>query len=230
MHESLKHVANASHHADALADEAEDLGAENLAARLRALGDHVVEALEDALNTADAVEPARDARHFAHDQLTCAYDDATRRLRSALGAKACATLTPGGILDVAERLRFRLRALEFEDAPGAVRIREALRCALDRYEAAVDVYLSTAANALLRRQQAVYAGQVARRKLEQAKAHLLTRATPGSDSYKRIKRRAVRTRPPAWFVEEADTEKNRIVITITEEAKAGLSREHPPCS
>ncbi len=84
MHESLKHVANASHHAEALADEAEDLGAQNLAKRLRKLSDGVVSALEAALLHADDVEPQRQARHFAHAQLTTAYDDATRRLRSAM--------------------------------------------------------------------------------------------------------------------------------------------------
>ncbi len=149
-----------------------------------------------------------------------AYDDATRRLRSALGAKKTMKLCPGGLLDVAERTRFRIRALDATANDSAIRIREALACALERYETTVDAYFSAYCDSLAFRHEAVHVGQVSRKKLEQAKCHLLTKATPGSEAYQRIKRRAVRTRPPTWFVEQADTLKNRIVITITDDGEA----------
>ena len=227
MHEALKHVANAAHHAHALADEAEDLRKTALAARLREIGDTVIDCLDRALTVADEVEPKRQERARVHSILQAAYEDSTRRLRHALDHDTFTALCPGGVLDVAERMRFRVRMLEARSEDSVAHIREAMRCALERYDNAVDLYLSTCAAALVARHRAVVEGQRARRKLEQAKSYLLTRATPGSDTFKRIKRRAVRTRPPSWLAQDIDTLKNRLLITLSDDTVFCASASAP---
>lgn len=193
---SLHHVAAAIQHAEHLADEADDLGQADLARRLRALAGLVARDLEQAVRLLDDVEPARDARLLAHHSLAAVYGEATLRLDGALPKAHLALLTPGGHLDVVERVRYRLRRLDAraDDEGPAADVRDDLDRALHAYDTTVDAYLFACAEAQAKKDAVIVESQALRLELERAKHRLLTTAETGSDAWKRIKRRAVRTK------------------------------------
>ena len=71
---------------------------------------------------------------------------------------------------------------------------------LDAYNKCVDDYLLASARARERADEAVASAQLLRIDLERAKRRLLTLAPVGSDAWRRIKRRAVRTKKPRWLL------------------------------
>lgn len=203
---ALRHVSSAVRHAEALADEAEDLGNLPLAARLRTRAAAVAADLEAAVQAIDDVIPARDERVRAHASLNSIYGDATVRLEQIFAPEVASQLSPGGHLDVAERARFRQRHLP-GTAPSASNaeafedVRALLERALFSYDAAVDAYLFACAAAQSKKDRVIVKSQALRLELERAKHGLLVQAPVGSDVYKRIRRRTVRTKRARWLDE-----------------------------
>ncbi|MCC7071209.1 MAG: hypothetical protein IT383_07800 [Deltaproteobacteria bacterium] len=199
MLQSLRHVSSAVRHAEVMADEAEDLNDAPLAERLRARARALAVELERAVEVLDDVEPARTARAQAHDELGALYGALTMQLEAHLPSEEAARLSPGGHLDVVERARFRFRHLARATDEGLVAVREELGAALGRYDAAVDAYLVVCAEAQSRKDEAVVRSQALRVELERVKQRLLVAAPTGGDAWRRIKRRAVRTKRARWL-------------------------------
>lgn len=199
---ALRYVSTAVHHAEALAGEADDLGAAQLAQRLRATARDVTGDLEAAVAAIDEVLPAADVRKRAHEMLTAVYAEVTMRLEERFHPEEASRLSPGGHLDVAERARYRLRHLP-ESGDGVTDTvrdcRALLTKALFTYESAVDTYLNTCALAQSRKDRALVKSQALRIELERAKHGLLVQAPMGSDIYKRLKKRTVRTKRARWI-------------------------------
>jgi hypothetical protein len=201
--QALHHVESAIHHAICLADEAEDLLMMELAKSLRHLASLVSEQLEAALRGLDRVEEVKKGRALAHDLLSAAYGALTCQMGEVLDSQSLRKLTPGGHLDVVERTRYRLRrlsAMKSTDAVADLRLEH--ERALADYERAVDRYLEICTATNHDRQMAVAKSQMLRMELETAKKRLLAKAKVGGDAHRRIKRRTVRTKRPAWLNRE----------------------------
>lgn len=200
---ALRHVSSAVHHAEALADEAEDLGATPLADRLRTRAGVVAADLEAAVQAIDDVVPARDARARAHLQLNSVYGEVTLRLEQIFPPEQASRLSPGGHLDVAERARFRLRHLPqpSEGQEALEDVRALLERSIFSYDAAVDAYLLACAEAQSKKDCVIVKSQALRVELERAKHGLLVQAPVDSESYRRIRRRTVRTKRARWLDE-----------------------------
>jgi hypothetical protein len=194
---SLRHVSAAIHHAELFADEAEDLGEKEVAVYLRERAAQLGAQLESALAAIDDVEPLRLARQRAHVTLAGAFHESTVTLERILPQDQVMRLLSGGHLDVVERVRFRLRNLprDVDD------VRALLERALFAYDSAVDLYLLTCGEAQGRKERVIVESQALRLELERTKQRLLLRAGDDSAAYKRIKRRAVRTKRPRWVNE-----------------------------
>jgi hypothetical protein len=203
LHSSLRHVDTAIHHAEVLAEEAESLGAHDVARKLAALAQELALDLAEASELLDRVEPAREARSLAHRSLQSVYDDVTSQIEDKGCPETLARLTPAGYLDVVERSRYRVRRLAEADEPELLRIRDHTERALLAYETCVDAYLLTASEAQVKRDAVVAKSQLLRLTLERTKRHLLTLAPVGSPQWSRIKRRAVRTKRPRWLTRDA---------------------------
>jgi hypothetical protein len=198
---ALRHVSSAVHHAEALADEADDLGAALLATRLRKRGVEVASDLESAVQGIDDIAPACDERKRAHEMLNAVYAEVTLRLEEVLSPVEASRLSPGGHLDVAERARFRMRHLPSVGDEALLDARALLDRALFTYDTSVDGYLMACAEAQSRKDRAIITSQALRLELERAKHGLLVQAPTGSDAYRRIKRRTVRTKRARWLDE-----------------------------
>ncbi len=198
---ALKHVAAAVAHAEVLADEAGDLGdtavSNHLRLRARQLGDEV----ENAVAAFELIEPMKLARLRAHATLDAVHSEITVRLAALLAPEDLSRLTPGAYLDIAERARFRLRRISDMPDPALQHVKVDLRCAVLAYEDAVDHYLVSCADAQGRKDAAVIKSQALRVELEGAKARLLVKVPVDSDAWRRIKRRAVRTKRARWLNE-----------------------------
>lgn len=196
----LHAVSNAIHLAELLADEAEELGSNRLSRRLRRRSQRLTAALDQALGSREAVEPARRRRQKAHAALATIFADTTLKLQERGPGIDVALVSNGPHLDVAERVRFRLRRLRDEPPNRSLDdVARVLADGLCEYEGSVDAYLVAAAEAAAAEEAAVLQSQAVRQYLERAKAHLLTRAEPGSDAFTRIRRRPVRTKRPLWL-------------------------------
>ena len=207
MH-ALHTVTKAIHHAERLADEAEDLGMLELTRRLRHRADALTLELDITVGLHGEIAVTRADRALAHEALAGAYGAGTLRLEELLHREEASRLSPGSHLDVAERARFRLRRLAARDPRSDTAVDENLELvqtdlerALFAYETAVDAYLLTAADAASRKERTLAASQALRVELERAKLELLARARPGSSAYARIKRQPVRTRRARWIDE-----------------------------
>lgn len=198
---ALRHVSSAVHHAEALADEAEDLGSCHLATRLRARGVEVAKDLDAAVQGIDDVGPASEQRKHAHEMLNAVYGEVTLRLEEMYAPEEASRLSPGGHLDVAERARYRLRHLPTTGSDALLDARALLERELFHYDAAIDAYLLACAQAQSRKDRAIVKSQALRIELERAKHGLLVQAPAGSDIYKRIKKRTVRTKRARWLDE-----------------------------
>jgi hypothetical protein len=200
---ALRHVSSAVSHAEALADEAEDLGAHVVAQRLRERASLVGADLDAAVTAIDDVAPSRDARARAHLELNAVYNEVTMRLEQLFPPEVASRLSPGGHLDVAERARFRQRHLPRPDVVNEALedARALLERALFAYDAAVDAYLEACAAAQSKKDKAVVKSQALRVELERAKQALLVQAPVDSDVYRRIRRRTVRTKRARWLDE-----------------------------
>ena len=213
----LRFVANAIRHAEAFADEAEDIGRLSFAARLNRLAQTLTHALDAALAQEDAIEPRRLARNHAHQALTALWNETTLQLRGLLGAERAAALDPGAYLDVVDRTRFLLKKLHEANVQSTLPLQKRLQRGLDRYDAAVVDYLEGCAQLSAAQEAAIAESQIARVKLEQAKAHLLSQVPVGSDAAKRIRARAVRTKRARW-IDEMVTQKGPLMLTVTQES------------
>jgi hypothetical protein len=211
MLQALRHVETAIRHAESLAEEARDLREPALADPLEAAARELSAELEAACQALEEVEPAREARQLAHRALQSLYDDASLRIEERGDPRELARLTPGGYLDVSERIRFRLRRLEQESEPELLRLRDELERGLLAYETCVDAYLLAAGRAQVMKDGAVAQSQVFRLALERAKARLLTLAPAGSPTWQRIKRRTVRTKRPHWLTREGTLSTERVL-------------------
>ena len=196
---ALRHVSSAIHHAEGLADEADDLGVAELATRLRAHGRVVLDDLEQACRAIDDVEPARLGRERSHEVLTAVYNDVTLQIERLLSPEQSSRLSPGGHLDVVERARYRLRRMPERGDSAYLDVRALLERAVFHYDTAVDGYLSGCADAQTKKDRALVMSQALRLELERAKHTLLVRAEPQSDAWRRIKRRTVRTKRARWL-------------------------------
>lgn len=199
---ALRHVSSAVHHAEALAGEAEDLGATALAVRLRARAAEVAAELDEALRTIDEVGPSSDARKRAHETLSVVYSEVTLRLEHVIAPEESSRLSPGGHLDVTERARYRLRQLVREASTEELRdARAMLERAIFNYDASIDAYLLVCSLAQQKKDRVIVKSQALRIELERAKHGLLVQAPLGSETYKRIKKRTVRTKRARWLDE-----------------------------
>ncbi len=198
---ALRHVSSAVRHADALADEAQDLGCKEIAARLRERARSVSADLDAAIQAIEEIDPARAARERCHGVLTSVYADATLQLERVLPPEEASRLSPGGHLDVSERVRFRLRRMPDDALDAVLDVKALLDRALFTYDAAVDGYLAACADAQSKKDRAVIKSQALRVELERAKHTLLVRADPDGDAWRRIKRRTVRTKRARWLDE-----------------------------
>jgi hypothetical protein len=197
---ALRHVSSAVAHAEALADEADDLEVFDLAIRLRARAATVVQDLDEAVASIEAIEPLRVVRERSHDMLDVAYAACTLRIDQSLRPEDAARLSPGTHLDVVERVRFRLRHMP-KSSEALLDARTLLERELFGYEDAVDAFLMGCAAAMAHKDRAVVRSQALRLELERAKHALLGRAEPQSDAWRRIKKRAVRTKRARWLDE-----------------------------
>lgn len=198
---ALRHVSSAVHHAEALADEADDLCVVELSARLRARAASVEADLEAAVRAVDGVAPLREARARSHGMLLAVYGEVTHEIERLFAPEEASKLSPGGNLDVAERLRFRLRHLPQTGADALLDVRVLLERALFDYDNAVDAYLIGCADAQSKKDRAIVKSQALRMELERAKHTLLVRAEPKTAAWVRIKRRTVRTKRARWLDE-----------------------------
>jgi hypothetical protein len=198
---SLRHVAMAVRHGEILADEADDLFEHDLARRLRGRAAAIASDVEDAVAAFDLIAPMKQARLRAHAALEAMYQEITVRLARVLSPDELSRLSPGGYLDVVERTRFRMRRFAFDTREPVVLPRADLGAALAEYDDAVDGYLVACADAQGKKDRAVVRSQALRVELEAAKARLLVKADVDSDAWKRIKRRAVRTKRARWLDE-----------------------------
>jgi hypothetical protein len=200
--EALGHAAAAVRHAEALADEAADLGVDDLATTLRTRATELLEQVETALAAAERVPHARADRQLAHAALQSLFDDVTSVIERELPADSAWRLLPQPLLDVAERVRFRLRRLSPTQSDAEQAVVDTLERALDAYNSCIDGYLLASAQTRHVTDVAVANGQWLRVDLERAKRRLLTLAPVGSEAWRRIKRRAVRTKKPRWLLHE----------------------------
>jgi len=198
--DSLRHVSTAISHAEAFADEAEELGKEELAHKLRTRRKVLALLLEAALTAAEHAPGMREARVIGHHELTHLYDDVTSVIDDALPVEDAARLSPGGYLDVSERVRFRIRRLAAPKSGVEERVVAELLRGLGAYELCVDAYLLAVADARGLAERAIHESQLLRVELERVKRHLLTLTPVGSCAWQRIKRRAVRTKKPRWLL------------------------------
>ena len=206
---SLRHVSSAVRHAEALADEAEDISAASLAARLRDRASEVAGDLEAAVSAIADVVPARHARIRCHVMLNAVHSEVTLRLEQLFDPEDASKLSPGGHLDVAERVRFRLRRLppasaaadQSDPSDPLLKVRVDLERALFLYDTTVDTYLLACALAQSKKDRAIIKSQALRLELERAKHALLVQTPVESDNHKRIKRRTVRTKRARWLDE-----------------------------
>lgn len=198
--DSLRHVSTALSHADAFADEAEELGKDELSRKLRTRRKVLSLLLDAALAAAERAPGLREARVIGHHELTHLYDDVTSVIDDALPADSAARLSPGGYLDVAERVRYRIRRLLVPQDAVEERVANELARGLAAYELCVDAYLLAIADARGLAERAIHESQRLRVELERTKRHLLTLAPVGGDAWRRIKRRAVRTKKPRWLL------------------------------
>lgn len=198
---ALKHVSSAIEHAERFADEAEELGQLELAKGLLYRARILSQRLDEALLAHEKIGPAREARQRAHLALSNQYAEMTLEIESQLPAVLAARLIPGSHLDVAERARFRLRHMMEMDKQLAP-LSAKLQAALCLYERAVDAYLIAAGESAHAKERALTDSQTFRLALERTKWKLLNQAEVGSEAWKRIKRRTVRTKRARWL--EAD--------------------------
>lgn len=192
-------VSNAIHLAEVLADEADDIGLDRLSRRLRRRAHRLSLALEAALSSNEEITRARGARQTAYAQLSSLHASSTHDLRGLLPASEPALCSQGPHLDVAERVRFRIRRLQTLQAPLTIDVLSELTAAIASYEQTVDTYLEVSARAQTCADEAIQLSQVVRRYLERAKAHLLARSHPESAIHDRIRRRRVRTKKATWL-------------------------------
>lgn len=203
--EALSHAANAVRHAEALADEAEEAGLDRAAVRLRQLGLDTATLLDAVLALEEQLRPAREARLTSRTYLTSAYKESSLRLDNALGADEAAAFTPGAVLDIAERARFRVRRLRAHMAehPADTQRLDGTLARLEHrlrtYERAVDRYLEVSGQLTFMKDKALRESHLLRRRLEEAKTQLLARLPPDSAAYRRVRKRAVRTRRARWI-------------------------------
>jgi hypothetical protein len=198
---ALRHVSSAIRHAEALSDEAEDLRAPEIAARLRERARSVSSDLDVAVASIEEIEPSRQVRERCHGVLTSVYAEATLQLERTLPPEEASRLSPGGHLDVSERVRFRLRHIPDDAKDDVLDVKALLERALFAYDAAVDGYLSACADAQSKKDRVVVKSQALRMELERAKHQLLVRAEPASEAWRRIKGRTVRTKRARWLDE-----------------------------
>jgi hypothetical protein len=200
--EALRHASSAVRHAEALADEATDLGLAELAGTLRERAADIAARVERALEALDRVPDARADRQLAHGALQSLYDDVTSTIEGGLPRSQAARLLPAPHLDVAERARFRLRRLQAPRGDLESGVLHQLERGVAAYETVIDGYLLASARSRELSDDAVAGAQLLRIDLERAKRRLLTLAPVGSDAWRRIKRRAVRTKKPRWLLHE----------------------------
>ena len=198
---ALRFVSAAIRHAECLADEALDLKQDPLAERLAAKARALAEELEETVATGEALSGRRDERQEAWRALADAYAKNSLDLEARLPRDLVASASPGGVLDVVDRARFRLQRLARSERADVEPFTLDLARALRRHDDAVEVYLECSAIARERRDRVVVKSQALRLELEHAKQALLARAPVGSEAEARIRRRAVRTKRARWIDE-----------------------------
>jgi hypothetical protein len=198
MLHALRYVASAVRHAETLADEAEDLGVLDLAHRLRRQATELTADLDGALHGLEDIDSLRATRERAYETLVATYLEGTLDLERLCDAGEASLWSPGGHVDVAERARYRMRRLP-SDRPELNDVRALLERSLFAYESAVDAFLASWATTQSRRDRAVARSQVLRVELERAKHALLRKAEPGTEAWRRIRRRIVRTKRARWL-------------------------------
>lgn len=205
--QSLRFVANAISHAESLADEATDLNLGELSTAIWKHARRVSESLDDAVSEMENVKPAKHRRDSELERLKNAYTNATCRLQRVVPANDVYRFCPGGNLNIAERVRFRLRQISLAHhhrssfCDELTLIASDLRKVLDVYEQSVDDSLLALGRSHAKRNMAILQSQKLRLHLEQAKFELLQHTPPGSQAWNRIKKRTVRTRRAQWLEE-----------------------------
>jgi hypothetical protein len=203
--QSLNFVANAISHAESLADEASDLMRQDLAEDLWKRSRSMSRSLDDAIQAVDMIKPARQKRDHALDKLRNTYANTTCLLQVSLEAKDVHRFCPGSNLNMAERVRYRLRQIEEQKSECAPswsvlnQVRADLNEALKAYEQTVDLSLMALGQAQSAKSVAVFRSQQLRIFLEKAKYELLKAAEPKSPAWRRIKKRTVRTKRAQWL-------------------------------
>jgi len=203
--QSLSFVANAISHAESLADEASDLMRHELAQDLWKRSRSMSRSLDDAIQSVDLVKPAREKRDHALDRLRNTYANTTCLLQVSLDAKNVHRFCPGSNLNMAERVRYRLRQIEEHESGDSPtlrllnEVRTDLSEALRNYEQAVDLSLLALGQSQAAKSVAVFRSQQLRVFLEKTKYELLKATEPNSPAWRRIKKRTVRTKRAQWL-------------------------------
>ena len=207
---ALHHVAAAIHTAEILADEAEDVGLDDLSKELRAGALNLAADLDCAVAANDNVPQLREARRLARESLQHSYLDFTARLATHLPPEELNRVAPGAMIDIAERVRFTIRRLQNPmDAYRELcqKVRDELAQNLEAYEICIDALLAASGQALFQKDQVIRESQHFRLLVQRGKYRLLNHMDPKSAGFKRVRARVVRTRKPKW-VDERRTEKS----------------------
>jgi len=202
---ALLHVDNALALASRVIRSATQLGAADVASRVRAARAGVESDRDRARASRAAIATQRDARNAALAHLSAIFHAGSRALAALFGAQHAIVLVGGRALSVVERARFRLRALAALDDDTRVttaRVEHVLDAALAHHDAVVDDYLRAVSVVLHDEERAILSSQHLRQLLEHARDELLARAPRGHTEARALRALTLRTRRPKWTIEE----------------------------
>jgi len=197
------HIKSVVGHLEALSEEALDLGETvcweelergrlELCALLRAITVH-----------AQKKKVSQQELQNLEEHLLAFLGEKTMEMAFDLSAEDYGLMLTGRELSVANRVRYRCRKLQHLRKTDARAEPHALahEAMLGRYDAHVDQFLEHSALVSHFRQEALWESQRLRPLLLEAKKILLECSEKGSEQFKRIKKRVVRTKKAHWMHE-----------------------------
>jgi hypothetical protein len=205
------HIRSVVSHLEAFSEEALDLGE-------GAWGEQLEQARCELCALLKKVTIYEEKKKLSHQELQILdhrllefLGQKTLEMAFDLSAPDYALMLTGRQLSVANRVRYRQRKLEQLQKTDVRAESYALEHErlLRRYDAQVDQFLENSAFVSYFRQEALWESQRLRPLLLEAKRQLLARSDQGSDQFKRIKKRIVRTKKAHWMHEMPGRERLR---------------------
>ena len=193
---SLFHAKSVEVHLENFMDEALDLGLVSLSEELQSASDQLRTVIQQAEDWFQKRENEKEAMKLMDQKLLFYLGQSTMEMAFVLSERDYAALLTGRNLSVATRLAYRLRVLQ-KIAPQTPSLADFCRShaqILREYDEKVDAYLGAAALLSHFQQEALWRSQQIRPILYRAKLSLLKSCQVGSEQYKRIRKRVVRTK------------------------------------